>query len=56
MWNFRKCPKCGGDLFIDEDIDQSYEVCLQCGYERELERVAVRRKSQPSDTDKIRAL
>ena len=56
MWSLRKCPKCGGDVYIDEGVDQDYEVCLQCGYERALERVAVRRKSQASDTDKTRAL
>ena len=38
MWNFKKCPRCRGDIFIDEDTERCYEKCLQCGYERELER------------------
>jgi hypothetical protein len=38
MWSFKGCPKCRGDIFIDEDIDRSYEKCLQCGFERELVR------------------
>jgi ribosomal protein S27AE len=50
VWNFKKCPRCQGDTFIDEDTDRSYEKCLQCGYERELERVRVSRKTQ--DTGK----
>jgi DNA-directed RNA polymerase subunit M/transcription elongation factor TFIIS len=46
MWNFKKCPKCQGDIFIDQDIDASYEKCLQCGYEREMVKASrgIRRK------------
>jgi DNA-directed RNA polymerase subunit M/transcription elongation factor TFIIS len=40
MWKFNKCPKCSGDIFIDQDIGTSYEKCLQCGYERELVKVS----------------
>jgi hypothetical protein len=40
MWNIKGCPKCRGDIFIDEDINSCYEKCLQCGYERELVRVS----------------
>jgi predicted nucleic-acid-binding Zn-ribbon protein len=36
MWNFKKCPHCGGDTYIEEEIGGHYEKCLQCGYEREL--------------------
>ena len=32
MWKFKSCPKCGGDLFIDWDLDGWYVQCLQCGY------------------------
>ena len=35
-WDLKKCPRCGGNMFIDRDIDESYEKCLQCGYCREL--------------------
>ena len=41
MWNIKGCPRCKGDLFIDEDPERCYEICLQCGYERELVRVGV---------------
>jgi hypothetical protein len=50
MWSFKKCPRCNGDTYIDEDSDRSYEKCLQCGYERELERVAVTRKDSEIKT------
>ena len=45
MWSFKGCPRCKGDVFIDEDTDRCYEKCLQCGYERELVRVTVKRSS-----------
>lgn len=40
MWNLKRCPRCRGHVYIDEDLDACYEKCLQCGYERELERAA----------------
>ena len=32
MWKLRSCPRCGGDIYIDEDWQVRYEQCLQCGY------------------------
>jgi hypothetical protein len=26
------CPKCGGNIYLDEDIYGAYISCLQCGY------------------------
>jgi len=46
MWNFKECPRCRGDIYIDEDLGRVYEKCLQCGYERELERISVQRENQ----------
>ena len=48
MWTFKKCPRCRGDIFIDEDISNTYEKCLQCGYERELVKVSASRKTKDS--------
>jgi len=31
-----RCPKCGGNLYIDRDYHGWYEQCLQCGYTRNL--------------------
>lgn len=39
MWRFKGCPKCGGDLFVDYDINGWYEECLQCGYLHDLRTV-----------------
>ena len=27
-----RCPKCGGNLFLDSDHYGWYEQCLQCSY------------------------
>jgi hypothetical protein len=50
MWNFKSCPRCKGDLFIDGDTDKCYEKCLQCGYEKELVRVRVK-KEHPAEKE-----
>jgi DNA-directed RNA polymerase subunit M/transcription elongation factor TFIIS len=39
MWRFKGCPKCGGDLFVDYDINGWYEECLQCGYLHDLRTI-----------------
>ena len=32
MWKLDMCPRCGGDIFVDRDMDGWYEECLQCSY------------------------
>lgn len=39
MWKLKSCPRCGGDMFLEKG-DKWYEHCLQCGYARELKRLA----------------
>ena len=34
-----KCPKCGGNVFLDSDQFGWYEGCLQCGYTRNLQKL-----------------
>ena len=34
--NQRRCPKCGGNLYIDRDHYGWYEQCLQCSFTRNL--------------------
>ena len=31
-----RCPKCGGNLYLDRDYNGWYEQCLQCAYIRDL--------------------
>ena len=37
--NRTKCPKCGGNIYLDNDQYGWYEKCLQCGYSTELKKV-----------------
>ena len=38
-WKLKSCTRCGGDLFIDKDIDGWFEQCLQCSYRKELKEL-----------------
>ena len=40
MWKYSRCPRCGGSMFLERDMDSLYEVCLQCSYQRELGIIA----------------
>jgi transcription initiation factor TFIIIB Brf1 subunit/transcription initiation factor TFIIB len=31
MW-LKSCPRCGGDLYIEYQVDETNVVCLQCGH------------------------
>ncbi len=39
-WRLKSCPRCGGDIFIDRDLDSWYEQCLQCSYRVDLKTLA----------------
>ena len=39
MWRLKACPKCKGDIRLDQDSYGWYEQCIQCGYIRDLERL-----------------
>ncbi len=39
-WKFKGCPKCGGDVFLDRDMEDWYEQCLQCSYRHEMKSIA----------------
>ena len=34
MFWVKACPRCKGDLFLDQDASNRDVVCLQCGYRR----------------------
>jgi hypothetical protein len=55
MWNFKVCPRCGGDTYIDKYIGQFYETCLQCGYEREMEKIYLK-EQRPVKEDKAASI
>lgn len=43
-WRFKDCPRCGGDTYIDRDIDGWFQQCLLCAYRLELEELNNRKK------------
>jgi uncharacterized protein YbaR (Trm112 family) len=36
MMRLKACPRCRGDLMIEQEHHNWSEYCLQCGYQREL--------------------
>jgi hypothetical protein len=34
-WKLKNCPRCGGDMFVERDVDGWIERCLLCGYSRD---------------------
>ncbi len=36
MYWLKSCPKCHGDLCLEQDHYGSFQTCLQCGYLKEL--------------------
>ena len=55
MQKLRRCPRCGGNMFLERDMDSLYEVCLQCSYQRELGIIA-KFQGQPSEIQREPAL
>ena len=51
MWKSKSCPRCGGDIFVDRDLEGWYEQCLQCGYRCELKSLDELKELSP-ETDK----
>jgi len=41
MLRFKSCPRCKGDVLVDQDYHGWYEQCLQCGYQRDLEDMVI---------------
>ena len=57
IWKLKKCPRCGGDMFIDGDIYGWYEKCLQCAYCCELKTLEfLGEKSAKNDLRQIKAV
>ena len=36
MIKFKACPKCKGDLYLNQDMYGKYLNCLQCGYLKDI--------------------
>ena len=36
VWKLKSCPKCNGDLFLQREATGWNEVCLACGYRKDI--------------------
>jgi len=45
-WRLKDCPRCGGDTYIDRDIDGWYQQCLMCAYRLELKELNYQKQPQ----------
>jgi len=52
IWKCDMCPRCGGDIFVDRDMDGWYEECLQCSYRNDLKSTA-EYEGQPSSKGEV---
>jgi len=34
MMRFKSCPRCHGDMYLENDLYSWDEVCLNCGFRR----------------------
>ncbi len=50
-WRLKGCPRCGGDISINQDHHGWYEECLQCGYTSELKNIT-ELKQPPAEREK----
>ena len=41
IWEYKGCSRCHGDIYLEKDYDGWYEVCLQCGAQKSLNRPPV---------------
>ena len=54
VWKLKSCPRCGGDIFVDTDIDYSwYEQCLQCSYRHELKSIYESQKESKTVRERV---
>ncbi|MBN1692766.1 MAG: hypothetical protein JW845_04335 [Dehalococcoidales bacterium] len=44
-----RCPRCGGNLYLDSDYIGWYEQCLQCAYMKDLGVVYQNKKKTPKN-------
>ena len=43
---FKRCERCGGDIFLEREIGETDLVCLQCGYRRTLDATQLRQSKR----------
>ena len=51
-WRLKACPRCEGDMYIENDVGGWFEQCLACSYRRDLSDppTAAEGKQEPEGT------
>ena len=50
----RKCPKCGGSLYLDRDQFGFFEQCLQCGLVSDLKEIVEAKKNSKEVVEPVK--
>jgi hypothetical protein len=53
MWRLKSCPRCGGDMCLEEGPDGQEEKCLQCSYVRGYEAYPAPEKGAQSASEPV---
>ena len=56
MLKFKSCPRCKGDVLLNQDYYGWYEQCLQCGYLRDMGSIMEVHQQQSEEEKKIKKL
>ena len=51
MSKLRKCPRCGGTMFLYGYLDGWFEECLQCSYSYEIQSKISRLEAITANTE-----
>lgn len=52
---YKECPRCDGDVYLEESIDGREVVCLQCGLRRDVSAPRYVIAGDPAVTEVVRA-
>ena len=44
----KSCPRCSGDMAVDQDFYGVYKTCIQCGHVVDLDGVAPEKTATPT--------
>lgn len=49
----KRCPKCGGNVYLDRDYYGWYQKCLQCAHTSDLNNIAEAREKINHGSDRL---
>jgi hypothetical protein len=52
----RRCPKCGGNLYMEKDYYGWYEECLQCAFVQDMRKIYENKNAPAASTQSKESL